>query len=123
MRSEYAAAPWLVGLGPLVPRVVGADFTHQVVDRDYLVQTLLVGTPAPELMSGCSRSQWPGLFAQLGGISRRIQEVPGETWGPVAAPVHGPTDLRADAHAFKALCAAAGGCPPERGSLKERSST
>ncbi|MDA8063583.1 MAG: aminoglycoside phosphotransferase family protein [Actinomycetota bacterium] len=89
MRSEYAAAPWLVGLGSLVPRVVGADFTHQVIDRDYLVQTLLVGTPAPELMSGYSRSLWPGLFAQLGEISRRIHEVPGETWGPVSAPVHG----------------------------------
>ncbi len=41
LRSEYTAAAWLSELAPLVPRMLGADFTHQVVGRDYLVQSLV----------------------------------------------------------------------------------
>ncbi|MDT0263020.1 phosphotransferase family protein [Jatrophihabitans lederbergiae] len=46
MRNEYAAAPFLAPLGLLVPRILAADFTHQLIDRDYMVQTLLAGVPA-----------------------------------------------------------------------------
>lgn len=84
LRSEYAAGPWLAGLAPLVPEVLGADFTHQVVERDYLVQTLIVGVPAPEALPGYDRAQWPRFFAQLGAISRQLHEVAGERWGALA---------------------------------------
>ncbi len=36
LRSEYPAAAWLVCLGNLVPTVLGADFTHQVIGRDFM---------------------------------------------------------------------------------------
>ncbi len=86
LRSEYAAAPWLTGLGPLVPRVLGADFTHQVIGRDYLVQSLLPGVPAPDRLPAYDRALWPGFFGQLGAVTRRIHDVAGEAWGPLAAP-------------------------------------
>ncbi len=86
LRSEYAAAAWLAGLAPLVPRVLGADFTHQVIGRDYLVQTLLPGVPAPDSLPGYGREHWPQFFAQLGAISRRVHAMTGEAWGPLAAP-------------------------------------
>jgi aminoglycoside phosphotransferase (APT) family kinase protein len=90
MRSEYAAAPWLIGLGPLVPCVLGADFTHHVIGRDCLIQTLLPGVPAPHALAGYDRAQWPTFFAQLGAINRRINDVTGDSWGPL----HGPVDRR-----------------------------
>jgi aminoglycoside phosphotransferase (APT) family kinase protein len=62
LRSEYAAAAWLAGLGSLVPRVLGADFTHQVIGRDYLVQSLLPGVPAPGKLPDYDRKLWPGFF-------------------------------------------------------------
>ena len=89
LRSEYAATAWLVGLGPLVPQVLGADFTHQVIGRDYILQTLLPGIPAPDKLPSYDRALWPGFFAQLGALTRRVHEVVGGSWGPLAAPVDG----------------------------------
>jgi aminoglycoside phosphotransferase (APT) family kinase protein len=86
LRSEYAATPWLTGLGSLVPRVLGADFTHQVIGRDYLVQSFLPGVPAPDKLPAYDRTLWPGFFGQLGAITRRVHNVVGESWGPLAAP-------------------------------------
>jgi aminoglycoside phosphotransferase (APT) family kinase protein len=88
LRSEYAAAAWLTGLGPLVPRVLGADFTHQVIGRDYLVQSFLPGVPVPERLPAYDRALWPGFFGQIGAITRQVHDVAGDTWGPLAAPVH-----------------------------------
>ncbi len=89
LRSEYAATAWLVGLGTLVPHLLGADFTHQVIGRDYMLQTLLPGVPAPDKLPTYDRALWPGFFAQLGALTRRVHEVVGESWGPLAAPVDG----------------------------------
>lgn len=86
LRSEYTAAAWLASLGSLVPRVLGADFTHQVIGRDYLVQSLLPGVPAPGKLSDYDRNLWPGFFGQLGAITRQVHNVTGESWGPLAAP-------------------------------------
>jgi aminoglycoside phosphotransferase (APT) family kinase protein len=86
LRSEYTATAWLVGLGPLVPRVLGADFTHQVIGRDYLVQSLLPGVPAPDKLPTYDRKLWPAFFSQLGAITRQVHDVVGESWGPLAAP-------------------------------------
>jgi aminoglycoside phosphotransferase (APT) family kinase protein len=87
LRSEYAATAWLVGLGSLVPRVLGADFTHQVIGRDYLVQSFLPGVPAPDKLPAYDRKLWPGFFSQLGAITRRMHNIVGDSWGPLAAPV------------------------------------
>jgi len=88
LRSEYAAAAWLTGLGPLVPRVLGADFTHQVIGRDYLVQSFLPGVPAPDGLPAYDRELWPGFFGQIGAITRQVHDVAGDSWGPLAAPIH-----------------------------------
>lgn len=87
LRSEYAATAWLVGLGPLVPRVLGADFTHQVIGRDYLVQSFLPGVPAPDKLPAYDRKLWPGFFSQLGAITRQVHNVVGDSWGPLVAPI------------------------------------
>src|SRR5215467_2180358 len=70
MRNEHAAAPFFAGLVPLVPRLLFADFTHDLVDRDYMFGSLLPGTPA-SLLDTCP----PHFYRQLGGITRRVHAV------------------------------------------------
>ncbi|MER7004119.1 hypothetical protein ABT297_13900 [Dactylosporangium sp. NPDC000555] len=59
MRNEYATVPWLTSIAPLMPQVVAADWSHEVIDRDYLVQTLLDGVPAPDHLGSYPRTTWP----------------------------------------------------------------
>lgn len=86
MRNEYVAAPYLAGLGSLVPHILAADFTHCVVDRDYMFQTLLPGVVAADGLERYPRAHWAEFYRQLGGITRRIHDVTGTAFGYVAGP-------------------------------------
>ncbi|KIH97653.1 aminoglycoside phosphotransferase [Streptomonospora alba] len=86
MRNEYASLPFLAPIAHLMPQVVAADFTHELVARDYLLQTVVPGVPAPEHLGTYPREQWSALFAQMGEIARRIHDVCGAHFGPVGGP-------------------------------------
>jgi aminoglycoside phosphotransferase (APT) family kinase protein len=86
MRDEYAALPFLAPLGGLVPRTLAVDFTHQLLDRDYLVQTLLPGVPATQRLPAYSASALRHLYRELGSITRTIHDVTGHAFGPIAGP-------------------------------------
>ena len=86
MRNEHATVPYLAGLGALLPRTLAADFTHQLIGRDYLFQTLLAGVAAPDGLSRYPRPSWPAFFGQLGGIARTVHDVTGARFGMVAGP-------------------------------------
>jgi aminoglycoside phosphotransferase (APT) family kinase protein len=86
MRNEYAAAPYFAALGPLVPRTLAVDFTHQLVDRDYVFQTLLDGVPAADGLDAYPRSRQGSYYRQLGSITRAIHDVRGERFGRPAGP-------------------------------------
>jgi hypothetical protein len=34
MRNEYASRPWLAVIAPLIPQVLAADWSHEVIARD-----------------------------------------------------------------------------------------
>jgi aminoglycoside phosphotransferase (APT) family kinase protein len=82
MRNEYATAPYLAGLGSLVPRILAVDFTHQLLDRDYMFQTLLGGVPASTALTVYPLSY----YRQLGAITRAIHDVRGTRFGTVVNP-------------------------------------
>ncbi|MGQ0773181.1 MAG: phosphotransferase family protein [Pseudonocardiales bacterium] len=84
IRNEYGSVPYLAPIAALMPRVLAADFTHDLIGRDYLFQTLLPGVPAPERIGDYPRSAWPGFFAQMGAIARDVHSVRGPHFGPVA---------------------------------------
>ncbi|GAA2581037.1 hypothetical protein GCM10010399_08500 [Dactylosporangium fulvum] len=86
MRNEYATVPWLTSIASLMPQVVAADWSHEVIDRDYLVQTLLDGVPAPDHLGSYPRTTWPHFFRQLGEIARQVHAIRGPRFGPVAGP-------------------------------------
>jgi aminoglycoside phosphotransferase (APT) family kinase protein len=86
MRNEHASVPYLAPIAPLMPSTLAADFTHQVIGRDYLFQTLLDGVPAPDGLAAYPRPEWAPFFRQLGAITRRLHAVRGESFGWVAGP-------------------------------------
>jgi aminoglycoside phosphotransferase (APT) family kinase protein len=81
MRNEYASLPYLAPIASLLPRTLAADFTHEVIGRDYLFQTLLAGVPAPDALAGYPRELWAGYFRQLGAITRAVHDVRGTHFG------------------------------------------
>ncbi len=86
MRNEHAAVPFFAPIANLLPRTLGIDFTHEVVNRDYLVQSRLDGEPAPVGLERFPRAQWTTFFEDLGRIARAIHDVRGDAFGFVAGP-------------------------------------
>ncbi|MFI2204725.1 phosphotransferase family protein [Streptomyces sp. NPDC020192] len=88
MRNEFATLPYLAPIASLMPRLIAADFTHEVIRRDVMVQTLLDGDPAAERLGAYPRSTWPDFFRQLGEVARTVHAVRGPHFGPVSSPGH-----------------------------------
>ena len=86
MRSEHAAAPYFAPIAALLPRTLAVDFTHDLVDRDYMFQSVVPGVPAHVGLKNYSRARWTSFFRDLGSISKQIHAVRGERFGLVAGP-------------------------------------
>ncbi|MFE5595235.1 phosphotransferase family protein [Streptomyces sp. NPDC056549] len=86
MRNEYASVPYLAVIAPLMPHVIAADWSHEVIGRDWMVQSFLDGVPAPEHLRDFPRTAWPAFFRQMGTIARDVHAVRGPHFGPVAGP-------------------------------------
>ncbi|WP_410786615.1 phosphotransferase family protein [Kribbella sp. C-35] len=86
MRNEHASVPWLAAIAPLIPQVLAADWSHDIVDRDWMIQTHLPGVPAPEHLGTYPRSGRTTFFHQLGAITRTVHDVRGPHFGRVADP-------------------------------------
>lgn len=86
MRNEHTTVPYLAPIAPLIPRTPAVDFTHEVIGRDYLFQTLLGGVPAPEGLAAYSRPERASFYRDLGTIARDIHAVRGDRFGQVAGP-------------------------------------
>jgi aminoglycoside phosphotransferase (APT) family kinase protein len=84
MRNEYATLPFLASLGSMIPRVVAADWSHDLVGRDYMIQTVLPGVPAPERLPDYPRGTWRDFYRQIGVIARRIHDIEGPHFGAIA---------------------------------------
>lgn len=88
MRNEYAAMPWLAVIAPLMPRLLAVDWSHAIVDRDWMIQTCLTGLPAPEHLGHYPRSGRTTFFRQLGAITRTVHDVRGPHFGRPAGPTY-----------------------------------
>jgi aminoglycoside phosphotransferase (APT) family kinase protein len=86
MRNEHASVPYLTPIAPLMPRTLAIDFTHEVIGRDYLFQTMLDGIPAPDGLAAYPRPEWASFFRQMGTVARDIHAVRGRRFGPVNGP-------------------------------------
>ena len=43
MRREYHILPFFASIADMMPRVMMTDFTHQIIERDYMFQTFIEG--------------------------------------------------------------------------------
>jgi aminoglycoside phosphotransferase (APT) family kinase protein len=86
MRNSHAAEPFFVAAGVVVPRVVRADFTHDIVGRDYLIQAVVTGTPADTKRAAWSDEQLRSFYQSLGELTRTVHTVRGPHFGRIAGP-------------------------------------
>ncbi|MET7994081.1 aminoglycoside phosphotransferase family protein [Amycolatopsis sp. NPDC005232] len=86
MRNEYVAAPYFAPIAHLLPRTIAADFTHEVLPRDYVVQAVLAGRAGPDVLPTYPPAERGPFFRELGRLTRLVHDVRGPAFGPVAGP-------------------------------------
>lgn len=78
MWTEHAVGPFLAPIADLLPRTLFADFTRQVVERDFLLQSVLPGVPAAEALAAWPKEELPVFYRQLGIITEAVHAICGE---------------------------------------------
>lgn len=86
MRNEYASVPFLRPIADLIPSTLFADFTHQIIDRDYLIQSHLEGVPASRLLSSWSEANQQLFWTCLGSILARVHSTTCDRFGRLSNP-------------------------------------
>lgn len=81
MRNEHASPPFLAPVARLLPRIIMADFTHQILERDYLFQTYMEGEQWAQVMDTFTVEEKRSLWRQLGSIASKIHTVRGDHFG------------------------------------------
>ncbi|WP_427018054.1 phosphotransferase family protein [Pseudarthrobacter sp. P1] len=89
MRNEHASVPYLAPIADFMPRTLAVDFTHDLINRDYLIQTHLVGVPAPEGLAAYPREKHGSFWEDLGRILARVHSVTGPGFGRTQGPHFG----------------------------------
>jgi aminoglycoside phosphotransferase (APT) family kinase protein len=81
MRSEHAMQPYFAPVAALMPKRLLVDFTHQLVDRDYMFQSFVEGERWDDAWDELTPEENNLLWDQFGRIMRHIHDVRGETFG------------------------------------------
>jgi aminoglycoside phosphotransferase (APT) family kinase protein len=81
MRREQQIKPFFAALGSLMPRTILADFTHQLLDRDYVFQTFITGDRWDEVADTLSADEQLRLWGQFGSITKTIHSTRGTRFG------------------------------------------
>jgi aminoglycoside phosphotransferase (APT) family kinase protein len=84
MRNEYASLPFLAPIASLLPQILMVDFTHQILERDYLFQTYMEGEQWAQIMHMLTPQENKVLWRQLGSITKKIHAVQGDHFGNAA---------------------------------------
>jgi aminoglycoside phosphotransferase (APT) family kinase protein len=77
LRREYMLHPYFGAVSHLIPKIVFADFSHQLIDRDYLFQSYLAGELWDAINDDLSDVEISGLWKQLGCIAKEIHATRG----------------------------------------------
>jgi aminoglycoside phosphotransferase (APT) family kinase protein len=81
MRREHHILPFFASIATLMPKIIMTDFTHQVVERDYMFQTCMDGERWSDIEDELTLDENTELWHQCGKIVRRIHETTGEHFG------------------------------------------
>jgi aminoglycoside phosphotransferase (APT) family kinase protein len=91
MRRELAMQPLLAPIAPLLPTIVMTDFTHQILDRDYMFQSWMPGEVWSEITTNLTAQEHDDLWRQFGRLVKAISSVQGEVFGLVQYGAQFPT--------------------------------
>jgi aminoglycoside phosphotransferase (APT) family kinase protein len=106
MRREHAVGPYFAALNPLMPRTLLVDFTHQLVDRDYMLQTYLQGERWDDIADEFEHAEQLQLWQQFGRITRTIHDTVGTDFGgPLPARTFATWSTAVFAHLDNAVAA------------------
>jgi aminoglycoside phosphotransferase (APT) family kinase protein len=81
MRREHSMQPFFAPVATLMPKTLLVDFTHQLIDRDYMFQTFIEGEGWEDVAEELSGVENNILWSQFGGITRLIHNVQGREFG------------------------------------------
>ena len=81
MRSEHAMQPYFAPIATLMPKTLLVDFTHQLLDRDYIFQTFIEGERWDNAWDEFATEEHNLLWGQFGRILKQVHEVRGEQFG------------------------------------------
>ena len=91
MRRELAMQPFLAPIAPLLPTILMTDFTHQVIERDYLFQRWIPGELWWDVTGDLTPQEHDELWRQFGRLVQAISSVQGEAFGLLQAGPQFPT--------------------------------
>ena len=81
MRREHSIQPFFAPVAALMPKTLLADFTHQVIDQDYMFQTFIEGERWDGVVDKLTSSENGVLWHQFGNILKVIHHVHGDAFG------------------------------------------
>jgi len=81
MRREHNTFPYFASIGTFLPKTLLADFTHQIVGRDYVLQTFLEGERWSDIEDELTEEENLDLWRQCGEIVKRMHGTRGEQFG------------------------------------------
>ena len=81
MRSEHTMQPYFAPVAAWMPQTLLADFTHQLIDRDYMFQTFIEGERWDNMWDELTSPENNLLWAEFGRILRQIHDVRGDRFG------------------------------------------
>jgi aminoglycoside phosphotransferase (APT) family kinase protein len=88
MRNGYAGLPFFAPIAPLLPSIIMADFTHQILERDFMFQSYMEGDQWAQVMETFTSEEKKILWRQLGSITQKIHAVQGDHFGSSALDAH-----------------------------------
>lgn len=83
MQREVRMHSLLAPLGSLLPRILVADFSHSLIERDYLFQTFIDGQSWVSLPGDISLPEHETLWCQFARVVKTISCIRGEAFGLV----------------------------------------
>lgn len=81
MRKEHYFQPFFAPIATLMPKTLLVDFTHQLINRDYMFQTFMEGERWSDIVEAPTPEENSVLWQQMGRIARTIHSIEGETFG------------------------------------------
>jgi aminoglycoside phosphotransferase (APT) family kinase protein len=90
MRNEHYFQPFLAPIALLMPKTLLIDFTHQLINRDYLFQAFMEGERWYDRAEDLTQQENRALWQQLGRLTKSIHRIQGEVFGSPALGTASP---------------------------------